>query len=77
MSHKNPWFLITSEEIAEIRRHLRVLEVEGSKNAGIVSAPLPKSSFSLKVAWYDRIHLKNTDMSGLTRQGWMRMKQHC
>jgi hypothetical protein len=31
MSHKNPWFLITSEEIAEIRRHLRVLEVEGSK----------------------------------------------
>jgi len=31
MSHKNPWVLITLEEIAEIRRHLRVLEVGGSK----------------------------------------------
>jgi hypothetical protein len=31
MSHKNPWVLITSEEIAEIRRHLRILEDEGSQ----------------------------------------------
>jgi hypothetical protein len=31
MSHKNPWFLITSEEIAEIRRHLCILEDEGSQ----------------------------------------------
>ncbi len=33
MSHKNPWFLITLEEIDEIRRHLRVLEEKGSQQS--------------------------------------------
>ncbi len=31
MPHKNPWFLITSDEIDEIRRYLRILEKEGSQ----------------------------------------------
>ena len=36
------------------------LRMKDPKNVGIVPAPLPKSSFSLKVAWYDRIPAKNT-----------------
>jgi hypothetical protein len=31
MPHENPWFLITLEEIAEIRRHLEILEENGSE----------------------------------------------
>jgi len=31
MPHKNPWFLISLEEIAEIRRHLEILEENESE----------------------------------------------
>jgi len=31
MPHKNPWFLITLEEIAKIRRHLEILEESESE----------------------------------------------
>jgi hypothetical protein len=33
MPHENPWFLITMEEIAEIRRHLEILEESGSEKS--------------------------------------------
>ena len=32
MPHENPWFLITSEEIAQIRTQLNFLEGEVPKN---------------------------------------------
>ena len=33
MPHENPGFLITMEEIAEIRRHLEILEENGSEKS--------------------------------------------
>jgi len=41
MPHENPWFLITRDEIAEIRRHLEILEENESeisrKNTGAIT----------------------------------------
>jgi len=33
MPHENPWFLITSEEIAQIRTHLSILEGDVPENS--------------------------------------------
>jgi hypothetical protein len=33
MPHENPWFLITLEETAEIRRQLEILEENGSEKS--------------------------------------------
>jgi hypothetical protein len=33
MPHENPWFLITLEEIAGIRRHLEILEENESEKS--------------------------------------------
>jgi hypothetical protein len=49
MSHKNQWFLITSEEITEIRRHLRDLEDEGSKKCR--DSPVAIDGILIFVEW--------------------------
>jgi hypothetical protein len=33
MPHKNPWFIITSEEITQIHTQLSILEGEASENS--------------------------------------------
>jgi hypothetical protein len=52
MPHKNPWFLITLEEIAEIRRHLEILEENESEksreNTGAITGILTTVEWRLR-----------------------------
>ena len=52
MPHKNPWFLITQEEIAEIRRQLEILEENESKksrgNTGAIAEILTTVEWRLR-----------------------------
>jgi hypothetical protein len=52
MPHENPWFLITLEEIAEIRRHLEILEENESEksrdNTGAIAEILTAVEWHLR-----------------------------
>jgi hypothetical protein len=52
MPHENPWFLITLEEIAEIRRHLEILEESESEisreNSGAIAEILTTVEWRLR-----------------------------
>ncbi len=52
MPHENPWFLITQEEIAEIRRHLEILEERESEiireNTGAIAEILTAVEWHLR-----------------------------
>ena len=52
MPHENPWFLITLEEIAEIRRHLEILEENESEksreNTGAIAEILTTVEWRLR-----------------------------
>jgi hypothetical protein len=52
MPHENPWFLITMEEIAEIRRHLEILEESESEiireNTGAIAEILTAVEWRLR-----------------------------
>jgi hypothetical protein len=52
MPHENPWFLITLEETARIRRHLEFLERDGSEkcqeNTGAIAEILTAVEWRLR-----------------------------
>lgn len=76
MPHENPWFLITREEIAEIRRHLEILEENESgksrENTGAIAEILTTVEWRLRSPDDD----KTIAMGQIIRNGGIRMNHH-
>jgi len=76
MPHENPWFLITLEETAKIRRHLELLERDGSEkcrvNTGAIAEILTTVEWRLRGPDED----KKNAMNQVIRNGGIRMNHH-
>lgn len=76
MPHENPWFLITLEEIAEIRRHLEILEESESEksreNTGAITEILTTVEWRLRGPDED----KKNAMYQIIRNGGIRVNHH-